>query len=121
MRWDRVGADMHRQIFFRSVRDGRPRMKGHIPSHRCLMLLPVVPLRDIVLFPGVTMPLYVGRPRTLAALAAAGAGPVVFVDQRQGAGEAPGAADLYAVGTIGVVLQQAKVSEGNWKLLVRGD
>src|SRR5947209_7925076 len=71
---------------------------------RCPMRIPLIPLRDIVIFPAVTMPLYVGRARTLAAVAAAGGGPVLFVGQRSGAFEAPNAADLYAVGTIGVVL-----------------
>ena len=82
---------------------------------------PVIPVRDIVLFPGVTMPLFIKRPRTLAAVAAAGDGLVLLVAQRQGAAETPTASDLYGIGTVARLRQTTVLSEGAHKLLVSGD
>ena len=64
-------------------------------------LLPVLPVRDVVVFPGVTVPLAVGRPGSLAALERAGQGGFLIVaTQRDPATETPGVADLHAVGCV---------------------
>jgi ATP-dependent Lon protease len=64
-------------------------------------VLPVLPVRDIVVYPGVTMPLAIGRPRSLAALEEAGQdGFMLVVSQRDPMTEHPGLEDLYDVGTI---------------------
>ena len=64
-------------------------------------LLPVLPVRDVVVFPGVTMPLAIGRTRSLAALEEAGQdGYLLVVSQRDPLTENPGIDDLYEIGTI---------------------
>ncbi len=64
-------------------------------------ILPVLPVRDVVVYPGVTMPLAIGRPRSLAALDEAGQdGFMLVVSQRDPMTENPGLEDLYEVGTI---------------------
>ena len=64
-------------------------------------VLPVLPVRDVVVYPGVTMPLAIGRPRSLAALEEAGQdGFMLVVSQRDPMTENPGLEDLYEVGTI---------------------
>jgi ATP-dependent Lon protease len=63
--------------------------------------LPVLPVRDVVIFPGVTVPLAIGRPRSLAALEAAGdEGFLIVATQRDAGLEEPGPADLYPVGCV---------------------
>jgi ATP-dependent Lon protease len=84
--------------------------------------LPVLPLRDVVLFPYVVMPLLVGRQASLAALEAAesDARLVLLVAQRDPEIQEPAAADLYRVGVIGRVRQLTRLGTGTVKLLVEG-
>ncbi len=84
--------------------------------------LPVLPLRDLVLFPYVVIPLLVGRQASLAAVeAAVNADKYLFlVAQRNGEIQEPGADDLYRVGVIARVLQVARVPNGTTKVLVEG-
>ena len=64
-------------------------------------VLPVLPVRNVVLFPGVTAPLVVGRPKSLAALEAAGqSGLVVVATQRDPATDEPGLEDLHPIACI---------------------
>ncbi len=64
-------------------------------------VLPVLPVRDVIVYPGITVPLAVGRPKSLAALEAAGQGGFLIVaTQRDPATEAPTQADLYPVGCV---------------------
>jgi ATP-dependent Lon protease len=64
-------------------------------------VLPVLPVRDVVVYPGVTMPLAIGRPRSLAALEEAGQGGfMLVVSQHDPSTENPGLEELYEVGTI---------------------
>lgn len=89
--------------------------------------LPVLPLRDVVVFPYVVIPLLVGRPASLAALDAADAagGPgkdkfVLLVAQRSGEVQDPTAGDLYRVGVVARVLQSSRLPNGTAKVLVEG-
>jgi ATP-dependent Lon protease len=89
--------------------------------------LPVLPLRDVVVFPFVVIPLLVGRPASLAAVEAAEAAAtpgtdrfIFLVAQRSGEVQDPTAADLYRVGVVARVLQQAKLPNGTAKVLVEG-
>ena len=89
--------------------------------------LPVLPLRDVVVFPYVVIPLLVGRPASLAALDAAEAvaGPgkdkfVLLVAQRSGETQDPAASDLYRIGVVGRVLQSSRLPNGTAKVLVEG-
>jgi len=64
-------------------------------------ILPVLPVRDVVIYPGVTVPLAIGRPRSLAALEAAGSsGFLIVATQRDPATEEPGIDDLHPVGCV---------------------
>jgi ATP-dependent Lon protease len=84
--------------------------------------LPVLPLRDIVVFPQMIVPLFVGRDKSVAALEAAMQGDktVFLLSQKNPGDEDPGAADLYDVGTVATVLQLLKLPDGTVKVLVEG-
>jgi ATP-dependent Lon protease len=84
--------------------------------------LPVLPLRDVVLFPYVVMPLLVGRAASLAALDAANDEDrvVLLVAQRDPEIQEPAAADLYRVGVVARVRQLTRLGTGTVKVLVEG-
>ncbi|MHB1070287.1 MAG: LON peptidase substrate-binding domain-containing protein, partial [Gemmatimonadaceae bacterium] len=84
--------------------------------------LPVLPLRDVVLFPHVAMPLLVGRAGSLAALEAAEASDklVLLMTQRDSSVQDPAAADLFRTGTLGRVLQFTRLPNGAARVLVEG-
>ncbi|HYC50464.1 MAG TPA: LON peptidase substrate-binding domain-containing protein, partial [Gemmatimonadaceae bacterium] len=84
--------------------------------------LPVLPLRDVVFFPHVVMPLVVGRPASLAAVsaAAATAGRLVLVLQKDSEIQEPAAADLYRVGVVARITQFAPLGNGSSRVLLEG-
>src|SRR3954471_93498 len=84
--------------------------------------LPVLPLRDVVLFPFVVMPLLVGRAASLAALEAANEEGrfILLVAQRDAETQEPAAADLYRVGVIARVRQLSRLGTGTVRVLVEG-
>ena len=84
--------------------------------------LPVLPLRDVVVFPYVVMPLLVGRAASLAALEAANGTEhlVLLVAQRDSEKQEPAAADLYRVGVIARVRQLSRLGTGTVRVLVEG-
>jgi len=84
--------------------------------------LPLLPLKNVVLFPHMIVPLYVGRERSIAALEAAMAqGKQVFLcTQRQADCEDPREADLYRVGVLGDVVQMLKLPDNTIKVLIEG-
>ena len=84
--------------------------------------LPVLPLRDVVVFPYVVMPLLVGRAASLAALEAANGSDhlVLLVAQRDPETQEPAAADLYRVGVVARVRQLSRLGTGTVKVLVEG-
>src|SRR3954449_10729997 len=84
--------------------------------------LPVLPLRDVVVFPYVVMPLLVGRAASLAALEAANGSDrlVLLVAQRDPETQEPAAADLYRVGVIARVRQMSRLGTGTVRVLVEG-
>jgi ATP-dependent Lon protease len=85
-------------------------------------IVPLVPLRDIVVFPQMVMPLFVGREKTrLAAEAAlAGDGRIFAVTQRRAADDEPGLTDLYTVGVIAKVIHRVSLGDGTVKLIISG-
>ena len=85
--------------------------------------LPVIPMRDLVLFPEMTVPLFAGRPKTLRAVEQALAGDrrLFVVTQRRGADDDPGHADLYEVGVIAQVLQTQRLPDGSLKVMVQAE
>jgi len=84
--------------------------------------LPVLPLRDVVFFPYVVMPLLVGRHGSLAAVDAALAGDqhLLVVTQRESDADEPAASDLYRVGVVVRILQHTRLPNGATKLLLEG-
>jgi ATP-dependent Lon protease len=84
--------------------------------------LPVLPLRDVVVFPHVVMPLLVGRVASLAALEAASDDErlVLLVAQREAETQEPAAADLYRVGVVARVRQLSRLGAGTVRALVEG-
>ncbi len=87
-----------------------------------LTALPLLPLRDVVVFPHMVIPLFVGRPKSIKALdMAMEAGKhILLVAQKQAAKDDPGAEDLNEIGTIATVLQMLKLPDGTVKVLVEG-
>jgi ATP-dependent Lon protease len=84
--------------------------------------LPVLPLRDVAVFPYVVMPLLIGRPGSLAAVEEALAADryVLLVAQRDADLQEPVAGDLYRVGTVARVMQASRVPSGTLKVLIEG-
>ena len=85
-------------------------------------LLPVLPLRDIVVFPHMIVPLFVGREKSVRALenVMGSDKQILLVTQRNAADDDPRSDDLYTVGTVGTVLQLLKLPDGTVKVLVEG-
>jgi ATP-dependent Lon protease len=85
-------------------------------------LLPVLPLRDIVVFPHMIVPLFVGREKSVRALEAVlkNNKQILLVTQKNAAQDDPGPDDLYKVGTVSTVLQLLKLPDGTVKVLVEG-
>ncbi len=84
---------------------------------------PVLPLRDIVVFPHMIVPLFVGREKSVQALEEVMQGnhkQIFLVTQKKPAQDLPESDDLYTVGTIGTVLQILKLPDGTVKVLVEG-
>ncbi|MEE4452577.1 endopeptidase La [Novosphingobium resinovorum] len=87
-----------------------------------LNLLPLLPLRDIVVFPGMVVPLFVGREKSVAALEAAMAGDkdIFLLAQLDPGCDDPDRDDLYDTGVIASVLQLLKLPDGTVRVLVEG-
>jgi len=85
--------------------------------------LPLLPLRDVVVYPHMVLPLFVGREKSIEALEQAMAGDkqVLLVAQRNAADDNPGVDDLHQVGTVANILQLLKLPDGTIKVLVEGD
>ncbi|WP_353859091.1 endopeptidase La [Azospirillum formosense] len=85
-------------------------------------LYPVLPLRDIVVFPHMIVPLFVGREKSVRALedVMKDDKQILLVTQKNAAQDDPTPADIYSVGTVGTVLQLLKLPDGTVKVLVEG-
>ena len=86
------------------------------------LVLPVLPLRDVVVFPHMVIPLFVGRDKSIRALDLAMEGDkrILLVAQKSAETDDPGAADLHPIGTLAQVLQLLKLPDGTIKVLVEG-
>jgi len=86
------------------------------------LILPVLPLRDVVVFPHMVIPLFVGRDKSIRALDMAMEGDkrILLVAQKSAETDDPGAADLHPIGTLAQVLQLLKLPDGTIKVLVEG-
>ena len=86
------------------------------------VVLPVLPLRNIVVFPGMIVPLFVGREKSIRALedVMADDKEMLLVSQKDGDQDDPQPEDMHDIGTIGTVLQMLKLPDGTVKVLVEG-
>jgi len=85
-------------------------------------LLPLLPLRDVVVYPHLVIPLFVGRTKSVKALelASEGSKQILLVAQKSASKDDPDASDLHEVGTVATVLQMLKLPDGTVKVLVEG-
>ncbi|WP_338883230.1 MULTISPECIES: endopeptidase La [Xenorhabdus] len=84
--------------------------------------IPVLPLRDVVVYPHMVIPLFVGREKSIHCLEAAmeHGKQVMLVAQKEASTDEPGVNDLFSVGTVASVLQMLKLPDGTVKVLVEG-
>ena len=86
------------------------------------VLLPLLPLRDVVVFPHMVIPLFVGRPKSIKALESAmdSGKTLLLVAQKSAAKDEPSPEDLHKVCSVGNLLQMLKLPDGTVKVLVEG-
>jgi ATP-dependent Lon protease len=84
--------------------------------------LPLLPLRDVVVFPHMVIPLFVGRPKSIKALEAAmeSGKSIMLVAQKNASKDEPSASDIYGIGCVSNILQMLKLPDGTVKVLVEG-
>jgi ATP-dependent Lon protease len=97
-------------------------MSGHTPLPADPIELPLLPLRDVVVFPHMVIPLFVGRPKSIKALEAAMEAErrIMLVAQKAAAKDEPSVADMFEVGCVSTILQMLKLPDGTVKVLVEG-
>lgn len=83
---------------------------------------PLLPLRDVVVYPQIVQPLFVGRPKSIKALEVAMASDkqVLLVAQKNASEDEPGIDDLFQIGTVATILQLIRLPDGTVKVLVEG-
>ncbi|WP_042426671.1 endopeptidase La [Comamonas granuli] len=97
-------------------------MSGHTPLPSTPVELPLLPLRDVVVFPHMVIPLFVGRPKSIKALELAMEADrrIMLVAQKAAAKDEPSVKDMFDVGCISTILQMLKLPDGTVKVLVEG-
>jgi len=97
-------------------------MSGHTPLPTEPIQLPLLPLRDVVVFPHMVIPLFVGRPKSIKALEAAMEAErrIMLVAQKAAAKDEPSTSDMFEVGCVSTILQMLKLPDGTVKVLVEG-
>jgi ATP-dependent Lon protease len=97
-------------------------MSGHTPLPAVAIDLPLLPLRDVVVFPHMVIPLFVGRPKSIKALEAAmdAERRIMLVAQKAAAKDDPLVTDMFDVGCVSTILQMLKLPDGTVKVLVEG-
>ena len=92
------------------------------PSTQPGTVYPVLPLRDIVVFPGMIVPLFVGREKSVKALEEVMKDDkqILLIAQKNATQDDPGPDDIYSIGTLGTVLQLLKLPDDTVKVLVEG-
>ena len=104
------------------IRESEPYMSGHpiLPSDP--ITLPLLPLRDVVVFPHMVIPLFVGRPKSIKALEAAmeAGRQIMLVAQKAAGKDEPKSDDMFDIGCVSSILQLLKLPDGTVKVLVEG-
>src|SRR4051812_39965618 len=83
---------------------------------------PLLPLPDVVVFPHMVIPLFVGRPKSIKAMETAmeAGKSILLVAQKSAAKDDPGPQDMYSIGCVSTILQMLKLPDGTVKVLVEG-
>jgi len=94
-------------------------MPENLPSNT---ILPLLPLRDVVVYPQIVQPLFVGRPKSIKALEMAMSSDkqVLLVAQKNATDDEPATEDLFEIGTVSTILQLIRLPDGTVKVLVEG-
>ncbi len=97
-------------------------MSGHPTLPAVAIDLPLLPLRDVVVFPHMVIPLFVGRPKSIKALESAMETErrIMLVAQKAAAKDEPAVDDMFSVGCVATILQMLKLPDGTVKVLVEG-
>ena len=97
-------------------------MSGHTLLPATPIELPLLPLRDVVVFPHMVIPLFVGRPKSIKALESAMEAErrIMLVAQKTAAKDEPSVDDMFSVGCVATILQMLKLPDGTVKVLVEG-
>ena len=85
--------------------------------------IPLLPLRDVVVFPGMVLPLFVGRERSIKALELAMEGDknIILASQKDANIEEPEIKDIFEIGVVATIMQLLKLPDGTVKVLVEGE
>jgi ATP-dependent Lon protease len=96
-------------------------MSENLPSAD-IVQYPLLPLRDVVVFPHMVIPLFVGRPKSIKAMETAmeAGKSILLVAQKSAAKDDPGPEDMYPIGCVSNILQMLKLPDGTVKVLVEG-
>src|SRR5512138_2062355 len=97
-------------------------MSDPTPPTPDVVQYPLLPLRDVVVFPHMVIPLFVGRPKSIKAMETAmeAGKSILLVAQKSAAKDDPGPQDMYAIGCVSNILQMLKLPDGTVKVLVEG-
>ncbi len=97
-------------------------MSDLVENKASQLLMPLLPLRDVVVFPHMVIPLFVGRAKSIQALDAAmeSGKSIILVAQKFAAKDEPSAEDMYRIGNVANILQMLKLPDGTVKVLVEG-
>src|SRR5215467_8654867 len=103
-------------MLFRNDKDKKDEPAGGVTR------VPLLPLRDIIVFPHMVVPLFVGRQRSIKALeeATQKQGPIFLSSQKDAKTNEPTEEDIYKIGTLGTVVQMLKLPDGTVKVLIEG-
>ncbi len=106
-------------VFFRNEDGSEGESRDDAATGR---VVPLLPLRDIVVFPHMVVPLFVGRAKSIQALedAVEGGRELMLAAQRQAGQEDPGEEEIYSIGTLGSIIQLLRLPDGTVKVLVEG-
>ncbi|HZS69901.1 MAG TPA: endopeptidase La [Burkholderiales bacterium] len=97
-------------------------MSEQAPPTPEIVQYPLLPLRDVVVFPHMVIPLFVGRPKSIKAMETAmeAGKSILLVAQKSAAKDDPGPQDMYSIGCVSNILQMLKLPDGTVKVLVEG-
>jgi ATP-dependent Lon protease len=114
---------IHPTLFYKSITNQKDFMSNEIKKIITTKTLPILPLRDVVIFPHMIIPLFVDREKSIQALeyALKHDQKVLLLTQKKTSQEIPTLQDLYDVGTMANLLQMLRLPDGTVKILVEGE